>query len=144
MPYSPQHSATRAKKSSKAHGGCSTAKAMRGIDRGDHARGRHSPMGASSALYRKDALYARRCASSCAARSRDVAAAQRKPKMTAKPQALRVADAYFSRADFRDHDGCCRDRHDGQRGSATAKLPTRRCGAAGPGVREAFDGPGAR
>src|SRR5882672_10156872 len=32
---------------------------------------------------------------------------QRKPKTTLKPHALRVADAYFSRAHFDDHEGCC-------------------------------------
>src|SRR5204863_3185408 len=32
---------------------------------------------------------------------------QRTPKTTAKPHALRVADAYFSREHFDDHDGCC-------------------------------------
>jgi AcrR family transcriptional regulator len=35
------------------------------------------------------------------------AAWQRKPKMTVKPHALRVADAYFSRDHFDDHEGCC-------------------------------------
>jgi TetR/AcrR family transcriptional repressor of nem operon len=47
---------------------------------------------------------------------------QRKPKMRAKPQALRVADAYFSRAHFDDHDGCCPlIGMTVQRGGATAK-----------------------
>jgi AcrR family transcriptional regulator len=32
---------------------------------------------------------------------------QRAPKTKAKPHALRVADAYFSREHFDDHDGCC-------------------------------------
>src|SRR6266700_5516158 len=32
---------------------------------------------------------------------------RRKPKTTAKPHALRLADAYFSREHFDDHDGCC-------------------------------------
>ena len=45
---------------------------------------------------------------------------QRKPK--AMPHALRVADAYFSRAHFDDHDGCCPlIGMTVQRGSATAK-----------------------
>jgi AcrR family transcriptional regulator len=32
---------------------------------------------------------------------------RRAPKAKAKPHALRVADAYFSRDHFDDHDGCC-------------------------------------
>ena len=47
---------------------------------------------------------------------------KRKPKTTAKPHALRVADAYFSREHFDDHDGCCPlIGMTVQRGGATAK-----------------------
>jgi TetR/AcrR family transcriptional regulator, transcriptional repressor for nem operon len=122
MPYSPEHKRDTREKilesarrlfNRRGYAGVSIEEIMReaGLTHG----GFYRHFGGKDELY-AEAVRQFLCKKTPAAWQR------RKPKTTAKPHALRVADAYFSREHFDDHDGCCPlIGMMVQRGGATAK-----------------------